>query len=142
MICNTPPFRDSALRGDTITYTIRVENVTPSDDYTITSINDSLLGEIGGIPPSGRPLPAGDVYTFDVTYVVAGNDPDPLVNIVQVMTNTPGVSDSTSAIVDISDAQLFITVSPNPPEEQSPGFDVIYTVGVAKLGLFGKMPTG
>ena len=136
--------RSSALRGDTITYTITVENLTGSN-LDITSITDSLLGPIGSLPQTLGPndgLPGGsDTYVLNVQYTVTGNDPDPLVNVVQVVTDDPGTptpddgpTDSTSAIVDISDAQLFITVTSIPPDEQSPGNDVDYSVGIANIG--------
>lgn len=126
--------RTSALRGDTITYDIAVTNLTPDQDFVIQSINDSLVGQVGGIPPTGLSLPAGTTYSFSVPYTVAGSDPDPLVNVIEVLTTTPGLSDSTSEIVDISDAQLFITVSSNPPDEQGPGLPVLYNVGIANIG--------
>lgn len=128
------PDTNVALRGDTITYTITVRNVQPggSPDLTITSLTDSLLGDILSYMPSTI-IAAGASVNFDVQYTVSGNDPDPLINIVTVGTSS-GVSDSTSAIVDISDAQLFLTVTSTPPDRAGTGVNVTYDVGIANVG--------
>ncbi|MBN1966220.1 MAG: DUF11 domain-containing protein, partial [Anaerolineae bacterium] len=136
--------RETAVRGATITYTITARNLSASP-LTVTSINDSLLGPVGVIPtvlqPAGQ---AGDAYTFTVQYTVSGSDPDPLINIVTVTaTGASGtVDDSTSEVVDISDAQLFITLTSdatiNPDTGQpevAPGNTLNFGVFVANTGL-------
>jgi LPXTG-site transpeptidase (sortase) family protein len=129
--------REIALRGDTITYTVSVQNPTGTD-LTLNSITSNLLGAIGNIPPSGTVIPGGGAITpFNVEYTVSGTDPDPLVHIVTAeatLPDTSTVSDSASEITDVSDAQMFITVTADPPDAQSPLESVDYSVGISNIG--------
>ncbi len=136
------PDRSVALRGDTITYTITIEN-TSGTTLDIVSITDSLLGDItSAIPPANRTMNGGDSRTINVQYTVTGNDPDPLLNAVTVQTDdpsTPGTAndprDTASAVVDISDAQLFVTVTSTPAREIAPGTVVPqYAVNFTNVG--------
>ncbi len=125
--------RATALRGDTIRYTFRVINHSASPQI-ITSITDSLLGAIGSIPPGGLTLNPGDPpYEFEEYYTVSGSDLDPLINITTV-TAEGGITDSTTTVVDISNAQLFITVVTIPPDEQEPPGDVEYRIFISNNG--------
>ncbi|NPV65507.1 MAG: DUF11 domain-containing protein [Anaerolineae bacterium] len=124
--------RETALRGDTITYTFTVSNLT-STPLQVLSITDTLLGAIGNIPAGGLLLDPATPYTFTEQYTISGSDPSPLVNVATV-TAEGGITDSTSEVVEISNAQLFITVTSDPPSEQLPGLPVSYSVFVSNNG--------
>ncbi|GAB4571324.1 MAG: hypothetical protein Kow0077_07730 [Anaerolineae bacterium] len=125
--------RETALRGDTITYSFVVTNLSGSQQRILT-ITDSLLGTIGNMPPGGLLLDPGETYEFQVPYTVSGSDLDPLVNITTV-TAEGDITDSTTTVVDISDAQLFIQVVTVPPDEQEPPLPVDYQIFISNNGL-------
>lgn len=124
--------RETVLRGDTITYTFSVTNVTGAS-LTVTSITDSILGAIGSIPPGGLVLAPDTPYEFEEFYTVSGSDLDPLVNV-STVTAAGDITDSTTTVVDISNAQLFIEVVTTPPDEAEPPGDVEYRIFISNNG--------
>ncbi len=124
--------RETALRGDTITYTFTVSNLIDTP-LRVLSITDTLLGAIGNIPAGGLLLDPATPYTFTEQYTVTGSDPSPLINVATV-TAEGGITDSTSEVVEISNAQLFITVTSAPPDEQLPGLPVTYNIFISNNG--------
>jgi uncharacterized repeat protein (TIGR01451 family) len=77
----------SAHVGETITYTITIEN-TGEVNLTIATLNDDLLGDITGTPDSGDDgdgvFEPGETWSYDVDYTILITDPDPLLNNVTI----------------------------------------------------------
>ncbi|MHA2374634.1 MAG: DUF7507 domain-containing protein [Candidatus Thorarchaeota archaeon] len=96
---------ESADVGDTITYTITVYNTGEVDLY-ISSLDDSLLGDLSGWISDGVVTKAEGSESFEVEYTIVSGDWDPLINVVTVVgVNFYGVnavSDSASWDVEIS----------------------------------------
>jgi len=85
--------------GDTITYTIEVEN-TGDVELVLDSVSDSLLGSLAGFSST---LGAGDSESKDFTRKIQSGDPNPLVNTVTVHYHVEGlpndITDEDSAMV-------------------------------------------
>jgi uncharacterized repeat protein (TIGR01451 family) len=65
--------------GDTVTYTIRIDNISGLD-LELTSITDTLLDNLTDKCPAA--LPAGGFCEFTYDRAVLAGDPDPLINTV------------------------------------------------------------
>jgi uncharacterized repeat protein (TIGR01451 family) len=79
-----------AAVGDPIVYTITITNTSSADspDLDLTSVTDTLLGDLTGKFPDK--LAPGASATASVTRVVQAGDPDPLPNTVTVHSNPVG----------------------------------------------------
>ena len=87
--------------GDTVIYTITVENTGDETLYDITVV-DSLLGDLGGSYADIMAPGASETHQFP--YVIKDTDPDPLPNVVEVTgTDISGftVTDSDNVNVDL-----------------------------------------
>jgi len=102
----------SAEVGETVTYTIAVENIGDVDLTNVT-ITDPMLGLNQNIGP----LAQGVTHTLaDIDYVIPDADPNPLVNTA-VVTTDQQATDNDSASVGITEPEPEIIV-----EKTSNGF--------------------
>ena len=123
---------ETAQVGDTVTYTVTIENTSSADspDLDLTLIDDSLEGDMLAECPDL--LPAGDTCEFDYTHVVTAEDPNPLVNTVSVESNPVGfpndIDDSDSAEVVITAEEVLGSITINKVidceecETRTPGY--------------------
>jgi uncharacterized repeat protein (TIGR01451 family) len=127
---------DEAHVGDTITYTVTVENIGDGNLEDIV-ITDSLAGALTCDLGDGILVPGEDV-SCDYTYVVQDTDADPLENTVtataigEVDGVDTEVSDSASAEVDILNPA--ITVEKSGPDSALVTTDATYTFVVTNTG--------
>ncbi len=132
---------ESAEIGETITYTLTVENTGDVDLY-ITSFTDSLLGDItesdyvSGDTNEDGILNPGEIWTFEVEYTVGAEDTDPLPNTAEVCAeNQYGmdeVCDEDSWEVDLLYADIDLTKT--GPESAEIGETITYTLTVENTG--------
>lgn len=129
--------RSVARPGDTITYTISVQN-TGTAPITTLSVTDSLLDITPAWPTS---IAAGVTITRQYTYTVTGNEGNPLVNTVLVQGVVAGslIVVSASAEVFITDSDLLVTNTPSTPSAVV-GDTVSFTYGICNLST-GTSPT-
>ena len=101
--------RDCSTVGDTINYTITIENCGDIE-LELSEVFDSL-GPLDGLcPPILSP---GEACQFEVPYVVQEGDPDPLVNEVTVEAVSPDgyiVMDIDTAEVTLLHPELVVDV--------------------------------
>ncbi len=107
--------------GDRITYSITVTN-TGGIQVTNLEITDSLAGYI---PPSTTILAPDEEVTVTAVHIVTTDSQDPLVNQVTVTARSTIVPFNTvdaqaSAIVDILDSALEVTLSVEDPATGNP----------------------
>jgi uncharacterized repeat protein (TIGR01451 family) len=108
---------ETAQVGDTVTYTVTIENTSSSDspDLDLTLIDDSLEGDMLAECPDL--LAAGAVCEFDYTHVVTAEDANPLVNTISVESNPVGfpndIDDSDSAEVVITADEVLGSITIN-----------------------------
>jgi uncharacterized repeat protein (TIGR01451 family) len=123
-----------ALRGENITYELTVSNCG-AVGLTNVTVTDTLLGSYD-IPD----LPVGASYTFNATYEVLNDDPDPLVNIATASGwyNTTEVTDPDSHSVDIVEvANPCINITKTGPAEAVKGETITYEFTVSNCGNVG-----
>jgi uncharacterized repeat protein (TIGR01451 family) len=126
-----------ALVGDTVTYTVTIENTSSADspDLVFDLIDDSLQGDLtdaANVDSSdcGASLAAGDTCTIVYSRTVLESDPDPLVNTVSVESHPDGftndIDDSDDHEVDIEEELGSITINKEIDceecETRTPGF--------------------
>ncbi len=128
---------DSALVGDTITYSISIEN-TGNETLNITSVVDTVNGHTGvnitGLFPAS--VAAGATVTRDFEYTVLANDPDPLPNSVTV-TAQGAVSHATltgSASCETDILHPEISITKTCPETSAVGDDITYEITIENVG--------
>ncbi len=84
----------TAAVGDTVTYDYTIENMSSSDapDLILVSVLDDVIGDITTEATNAGcdTLGFGDSCNFTVDYTIQGSDPNPLVNIVDVLYNPEG----------------------------------------------------
>jgi uncharacterized repeat protein (TIGR01451 family) len=123
-----------ALRGENITYELTVSNCG-AVGLTNVTVNDTLLG-LYDIPD----LAVGASYTFNATYEVGNDAPDPLVNIATASGwyNTTQVTDPDSHSVDIVEvANPCINITKTGPAEALKGENITYEFTVSNCGNVG-----
>ena len=119
--------------GDTITYTITVEN-TGDEDLENVTVEDTLLGDLSASFADTLAVGASESHDFD--YTVLAGDPDPLPNEVTAtgsgVTSSDEVSDTDSCETDILNPA--IDVSKSCPEFGQEGDTITYTITVENIG--------
>ena len=130
--------------GDTVEFTVDVENTSVSDPVTITSLMDDPDGggpaepiDLNGKGSCSVPqvLQPGDTYTCSFSRMITGNAGDVKIDIVTAVGHDDdehSVSDFDDAEVTITDVASSISVekSATPGSVQEPGGDVAFTVAV------------
>jgi len=100
--------------GDTITYTITIQN-TGDVDLLTDSITDTLLGDLTG--SFLNPLPGGVTDVVNVVYIVKSGNLDPLVNMVTAHYHVDGLPNDISAsgncFVDLLQPSMSVTQEPD-----------------------------
>ena len=128
----------SAAIGDTITYSISIEN-TGNEQLDIASVVDTVDGHAGVNITASFPssVAAGTTVTRTYAYTVLASDPDPLPNSVSVSASghisTATVTGSASCETDITHVPG-IDVTKSCPQTVAFGADITYTITVTNTG--------
>ncbi len=137
----------SANAGDTITYSVRVTNLGPSDATAVT-ITDTLpptgtfvaasnsASESGGIvtwPVIGT-MTTSDTVTYTVTFVAPGTGSLDNVAAVTSAVTDPSLSNNNSAVSTSISERSDVEVLKSGPAGVNAGDTVAYTVTVTTLG--------
>jgi uncharacterized repeat protein (TIGR01451 family) len=121
--------------GETVTYSVTVTNTGEVDLY-ITSLMDSLVGDVSGYISGGVITLAEGSETFTYTYTVQQTDADPLPNTVTVsgenQFGADPVSDSDRHTVDIK--YTGVTIKKTGPATAEVGETITYTIKVTNTG--------
>ena len=140
---------DFAHEGDAVKYTITVTNKANSTLHNAT-VNDQLLG----FGWKGD-LSVGESNTFNVTFVIPEDAPDPLTNTVvaQAKLNQTIILDEATWTIDLLHPKIDIDKSVHPTEVR-PNQTVTYTIKTTNKGdaelfhitlidsIFGMPPNG
>ncbi len=123
--------------GGLVGFSVRVNNTSAVDQVTITSLIDSIHGDLDGQGDCDVPqtIAAGGFYDCTFDAVVSGNAGDTETDIVTASgldDDGNPVSDDDDAVVIISDVPSSIEVikSADPISVDEPGGDVTYTFAV------------
>jgi len=121
--------------GETITYTIKVDNTGEVDLY-VTSLDDTLLGNLLSEISDGIVTTTEDYEEFTYDYTILASDPDPLPNVItgegENQYGGDYVTDSTSHSVDILYTDVSITKT--GPLTAEVGETITYTIRVTNEG--------
>ena len=122
--------------GEIITYEILVQN-TGDEDLDITSVIDSLLGDITAEFPAT--LAVGESATASVEFDTSGLDPGPLTNTVTVtalgdVSGTEVSAEAECVLTLEAPAVSDIDVAKDCPPTALVGSSVIYTIEVSNTG--------
>ncbi len=143
---------DPVIAGETLVYTLTVQNAGPSDALDV-EVEDELpdgVTLIGASPSQGScsasgsslscalgTLPAGATATVTLTVQVAPDASGPLTNTAGVASSTPDPDDSNNAATEttavIAQADLEIEKGANPSPVLA-GETLVYTLTVRNLG--------
>lgn len=127
--------------GGTVKFTVVVTNASPADAVTLTSLTDSVYGDlIGPDKCTLATIPVGESYTCEFTGPVSGNAGSIHENTVTAQaidndgTSTPQVSDNaTVTVLDVAPA-IVVDKLPSTNEIAEPGGTVDFTVTVTNPG--------
>ena len=126
-----------ATPGDDVTFTVEVENTSSADTVTITSLQDSVYGDLNGQGTCVTPfsLTPGQTYTCSFTHFVGGDVGDSHTNVVTASGQDDDgnpVSDDDPATVDIVGvvSRLRITKIGEPRFILEPGGPVTFTIRI------------
>jgi uncharacterized repeat protein (TIGR01451 family) len=124
---------DFALVGDTITYTITVEN-TGDEDLEDITVDDSLLGDLSS--SFADTLDVGQSESHDFDYLVTENSPNPVLNEVTAsgsgVTSGEPVDSTANCSTDILHPEITVTKSGEPFAHE--GDTITYTITVENTG--------
>ena len=123
--------------GGSVTFSFVVNNTSLVDTVTISTLSDSIYGNLDGQGTCDVPqtIPAGDSYSCSFTATVSGN---PGANITNVVTAS-GTDDDGQPVGDTDDATVTINDVPSsievvktaaPSSVDEPGGDVVFTFEV------------
>ncbi|MBN1640818.1 MAG: DUF11 domain-containing protein, partial [Anaerolineae bacterium] len=128
--------------GGNVMFTVVVNNLSVADTVTITSLIDTVYGDLNGQGDCSVPqvLPVGGSYTCSFVGLVSGNAGEVHTNVVTasgVDDDGDPVSDDDEATVTIRDVPSLIEVikSANPTVVAEPGGNVTFTVVVNNLSV-------
>ncbi len=129
----------AAKVGDVITYTVTITNNSPCGPMTITSVVDTLAGNVSADFPAS--IPASSSVTGQYSYTVQAGDPNPLNNLVTVTATFTGGSPSTTltftgtaaASVPLVSPSFTVTKTANTTIAQ-PGDIITYTITLHNTG--------
>jgi len=127
---------ETALVGDTVTYTVRITNTSSADspDLDLTAIDDSLEGDLLAECPDL--LAAGAYCEFTYGHAVTTEDADPLVNTVSVESNPVGfpndIDDTATETVDV--LMPSVDVEKDGPDLSKATDPAVYTVTITNDG--------
>ncbi len=98
-----------AAVGDEITYEYTIENTSSSDapDLVLVSVTDDVIGDLTTEASNAGcdVLNDSEICNFSVDYTIQGDDPNPLVNVVDVLYNPDGFPNE---IIDSDDHSVTI----------------------------------
>jgi uncharacterized repeat protein (TIGR01451 family) len=126
-----------ALVGDTISYSISIEN-TGNESLNITSVVDTVNGHAGVNITASFPasVAAGTTVTRTYAYTVLAGDPSPLTNSVAVVANG-AISHATingSASCENPILHPEITITKSCPQTALAGDDISYQITIENTG--------
>jgi hypothetical protein len=85
---------DSAARGETVTYSFTINNLSSSDSpaLILDTVTDTVIGDLTPDASTGgcSSLSSGGSCDFSVDYTIQVSDPSPLVNVVSVLYHPSG----------------------------------------------------
>jgi uncharacterized repeat protein (TIGR01451 family) len=123
--------------GGSVTFTVRVDNTSAVDSVTITSLTDTIYGNLDGAGTCTLPQPiaAGGFYECAFTVTVSGNGGSIHTNVATasgIDDDGEAVSDDDDATVTVNDVLPTITVdkSADPASVPETGGNVTFTVVV------------
>ncbi len=123
--------------GANVTFAFAVNNTSETDAVTITSLTDSIYGDLDGQGTCSIPqtIAAGDSYSCQFSAFVAGNAGDIETNVVTASgTDDDGnpVDDSDDATVTVEDvpSSILVTKSAEPGSVPETGGDVTFSIAV------------
>jgi uncharacterized repeat protein (TIGR01451 family) len=126
--------------GGTVSFSVLIENPSPTTALTITSIVDSVYGDLDGRGDCSVPQPiaGGASYSCTFSAEVTGNAGFVETNVVTASgTDALGatVTASDDASVTITDVlpDIAVTKTASPSQLAAPGGDVTYTVRISNL---------
>jgi len=135
---------DVSKVDDNVTYNFRIEN-TSSDDAPALEIDDTsgvvddVLGNLTATAKANgcTTLATGANCTFSVEFTIPDDDPDPLVNTVEVLYRPDGfpneVSDNDTHSVDLLHPDFTVTKSCRPDPVQA-GENITYEIVITNTG--------
>ncbi len=123
--------------GGDVTYTFTVNNTSAVDAVTISSLTDSIYGDLNGQGDCSVPqtIAAGGSYSCSITKTVSGNADDVITNVLTVAGTDDdgnpvgGTDDATVTITDVP-SSIEVIKTANPTSVAEPGGDVTYTFTV------------
>ncbi len=123
--------------GGDVQYTVRIDNISPSDVVTINSLVDDRFGNLNGVGTCSTPrtIPVGGNTTCTFSKTISGNAGVTHTNTVTATgldDDGDPVSGQGSATVTIANVAPSITVAKtaNPTSVNEPGGSVQYTVRI------------
>jgi hypothetical protein len=126
--------------GGNVTYIFTVNNLSVADVVTITSLTDSILGNLDGLGSCSVPqsIAVGGSYLCSVTTFVGGSPGDVVVNVLTVAGsdeegNPVGGSDSASVNVNDVPSAIELVKVASPTSVNEPGGLVTFTFTVNNL---------
>ncbi len=128
--------------GGPVAFTVRVENTSPENNVTLTTLTDSIYGDLNGLGNCTLPQPnlvPGNYYECSFSATVSGNAGD---SITSTLTATGSdysqlIEGSDESTVNITDVPPSIAVdeSANPTRLEEPGGTVTFIVGVTNSSV-------
>jgi hypothetical protein len=91
--------------GDTVTFSLQVQNTSVTDAVTITRLDDSQLGTPGGNCITGATLQPGEYYRCSYSGLVQGDPGSYVTNIVTVV----GEDDDGGPVIGLDAATVLVT---------------------------------
>jgi hypothetical protein len=80
---------DTAAKGETVTYSFTISNLSSSDspNLILDNVTDTVIGDLTSAASGGgcSSISSGDSCDFNVDYAIQATDPNPLVNVVSVL---------------------------------------------------------
>ncbi len=136
-VSKTPDPTSVPETGDTVTFTVRVENTSAADSVTIDSLVDDTYGDLDGQGTCAVPqtIAAGEAYECEFGGFVSGDAGESAIDVI----TASGVDDDGNAISASAEASVTITDVPSslsviktadPSEVAEPGRDVTFTVRI------------
>ena len=123
--------------GETITYDFTITSTSSADspDLILSSVSDTVLGDLtltADAAGCGSLGPDGGSCNFTVDYLILSGDPDPLVNVVDVLYNPEGFPNeiTSEATHTVQLFQVLLAIDKTGDDLSKVGDTVDYTITV------------